>query len=287
MIRTRLSRRFAIAAAVAGVAASFTAPLASADKLSNGLDVTCKAVTDLQLTCVIGGCPRVHGDYVVDAVHVMQNGHQDEYEFKCINGATATHNIATTVQNPITLGFQACRKKDLEGDWCGPWADYTYQPVAAAPNPQQQQQQAPVQCPPDSPVKTVPAGQTCPAAPPPVQCPPDSPVKTVPAGQTCPAAPPVTDAIGLSFGQPKITLIPPSASITATVTNSSALPGKCTYDATPGNTHRDFTVPAKGSTPLTFSGLATGTNYHATVSCTDSSGKQTQPIGSASQDVTF
>jgi hypothetical protein len=107
------------------------------------------------------------------------------------------------------------------------------------------------------------------------------------APQPAPVAAPVTDAISLSFGQPKITLIPPSASITATVSNSSALPGKCTYDATPFNTHRDFNVPAHGSTPLTFTGLATGTTYHATVSCTDASGKQTQPIGSNSQDVTF
>jgi hypothetical protein len=102
-----------------------------------------------------------------------------------------------------------------------------------------------------------------------------------------PAAAPVTDAISLSFGKPKITLIPPSASITATVSNSSALPGKCTYDATPSNTHRDFDVQAHGSTPLTFTGLATGTTYHARVSCKDASGKQTQPIGSSSQDVTF
>jgi hypothetical protein len=105
--------------------------------------------------------------------------------------------------------------------------------------------------------------------------------------EPAPAAAPVTDAISLSFGKPKITLIPPSASITATVSNSSALPGKCTYDATPFDTHRDFNVPAHGSTPLTFTGLATGTTYHATVSCKDASGKQTQPIGSNSQDVTF
>jgi hypothetical protein len=274
MIRKRVASRFAIAAAVAGVAASFTTPIASADRLSNGLDVTCNTVGDNDFACVISGCPRVNGDYVVDALHVMDNGHQEEFDFKCINGDT----IHTSYHIPIasigsagyTFGLQACRKKDLQDDWCTPYANYTFHPPAApaAPAPQAPppQQQAPK---------------------PDVQCPPDSPVKTVPAGQTCPAAPPVTDAISLSFGQPQITLIPPSASITATVSNSSALNGKCTYDANPSNTHRDFNVPPHGSTPLTFTGIATGTTYHAKVTCTDASGKQTQPIGTASQDVRF
>jgi hypothetical protein len=97
----------------------------------------------------------------------------------------------------------------------------------------------------------------------------------------------VTDAISLSFGPPQITLIPPSASITATVTNSSDLTGKCTYDADPLNIHRDFTVPAHGSTDLTFNGLALGITYHAKVTCNDSSGKQKPPIGSDSKSPTF
>jgi hypothetical protein len=127
---------------------------------------------------------------------------------------------------------------------------------------------------------TVPAGQQCPAAPPPpVTCPDGT---TVPAGQQCPAPKPVTDAISLSFGPPGL------GSITATITNSSDLNGKCTYDATGlKNTHQNFNVPAHGSTPLTFNGFNTGTTYHAVVSCNDASGKQTQPIGTASQDVTF
>jgi hypothetical protein len=92
---------------------------------------------------------------------------------------------------------------------------------------------------------------------------------------------PVTDAIKLSFGQPTFT------SITATVTNSSALKATCTYDASPSSTHRDFTVPANGSTDLTFNGLSLGTTYHAVVSCHDASGKQPQEIGHAETDVTF
>ena len=78
MIGKRVAVSFAVASAVAGFAGTWVAPTASAQMLSNGLDVTCNPVGDLQLTCVIGGCPRVNGDYVVDAVHVMQKAHQDE-----------------------------------------------------------------------------------------------------------------------------------------------------------------------------------------------------------------
>jgi hypothetical protein len=92
---------------------------------------------------------------------------------------------------------------------------------------------------------------------------------------------PVTDAIKMSFGPPSFT------SITATVTNSSALKATCTYDASPSSTHRDFTVPANGSTDLTFNGLSLGATYHAVVSCHDASGKQPQEIGHAETDVTF
>ena len=128
MTRTRIFKRFAIAIAVACLSWTgvmmVAVPIANADALSNGLNVACNAVGDNQLTCVISGCPRVHGDYVVDAVHVMDNGHQDEYPFKCINGHTATHNVAVIISSigsgGFTLGFQGCRKKDLEGDWCGP-----------------------------------------------------------------------------------------------------------------------------------------------------------------------
>ena len=94
--------------------------------------------------------------------------------------------------------------------------------------------------------------------------------------------PPVTDAITLSFAPPGL------GSITATVTNSSDLTAKCTYDATGlTKTHRDFTVSPHGSTNLTFNGFNTGTSYHVVVKCSDASGKQTQEIGRADQDVTF
>jgi hypothetical protein len=115
-----------------------------------------------------------------------------------------------------------------------------------------------------------------PAAPPA----PAQPVQPAPAAEPAPTQP-VTDAISLAFSPPAL------GNITATISNSSDLNGKCTYDATPFNTHRDFNVPAHGSTPLTFNGLNTGTSYHVTVSCKDASGKQTQPIGTTTQDVSF
>ncbi|WP_156764684.1 hypothetical protein [Mycobacterium sp. 1081908.1] len=117
------------------------------------------------------------------------------------------------------------------------------------------------------------------AAPPPAAPPPAAPANQ-PAPAPAPAAP-VTNAIQLSFGPPHL------GSITATISNSSALTAKCTYDSTPFNTHRDFTVNPNGSTNQTFNGFNTGTSYHVVVSCHDASGKQTQEIGHAETNVTF
>src|SRR5438128_2219385 len=97
------------------------APAASADILGNGIDMSCKEDSPVHVTCVAGGCPRGHGDYVVDAIHFMvEGGQQVEQGFKCINGATASHDFQIVAgQNSIwTIGVQACRKKDLVGDWC-------------------------------------------------------------------------------------------------------------------------------------------------------------------------
>lgn len=116
------------------------------------------------------------------------------------------------------------------------------------------------------------------AAPSPAAPPPAAPVQ-VPAAPV--PAPPVTNAIQLSFGPPHF------GSITATITNSSALTAKCTYDSTPFNTHRDFTVNPNGSKDLTFNGINTLTNYHVVVSCHDASGKQTQEIGHQETNVAF
>ena len=112
-----------------------------------------------------------------------------------------------------------------------------------------------------------------PAAPPPA-APAPPPVDTHAQAK-------VTNAITLTFGPPGF------GKVTATVANSSDLTGKCHYHADPSNTNRDFTVNPHNSTDLTFTGFNTGTTYHATVTCTDASGKQQEPIGTSSSSVTF
>jgi len=296
MIPKRVLPRFAIAAAVVGAAVSFTAPIASADKLSNGLTVDCTPVGDgHQLACVIGGCPRVNGDYVVDAVHVMESGSQTEYPFKCINGQTATRTFQsynlpfTDPKVTIKIGVQGCRKKDFEGDWCGPWADYTYRAPAAPAAPAAPQKQ-PVVCPAGSEAYSVLPPEQCKAAPKPdIVCPAGSPTQTVPAGQTCAPIPEVTNAIQASFGAPGAT------SVDFNVTNTSNIAAACTYTATanslnplvPKKTTRQFNVPANGSHTETFSGTVTFTTYNAVLSCKDASGKQKADLGNVTTSVTW
>ena len=273
-IRTPALLAIATAIAASVLSGTVAAQVASADSLSNGLNVTCNAVGANQLTCVISGCPRVNGDYVVDAVHVMDNGHQDEYPFKCINGQTATHNVPIIIgsigSGGFTLGFQGCRKKDLEGDWCGPWADYTYKPPAA-PKPQ------------------APAAPAAPAAKPDIRCPAGSPTPTVPADQICAPIPDVTNAIQASFGAPGAT------SVDFNVTNTSNIAATCSYTATanslnplvPKKTNRQFNVPGNGSHTETFSGTVTFTTYNAVLSCKDASGKQKAELGHVETSVTW
>lgn len=235
MIIKRLIKRLTITAAIAFAAATFTpfsAPIASADNLPNGLTVTCNPVGPNQLTCVIGGCPRVNGDYVVDIVHVMDNGYQfDDMDFKCINGQTATHNAAIQIAGigpaGYTFGFQACRFKTFEENWCGPWSDYTWKPPASAAGgsasspANQQQQLPPVKCGPNDVETEVPAGQKC-TAKPPVQCPPGGLKTEVPSGESCP---PPTNAVTVSFDRGIL-------SWTVNVKNNAGIGGDCTYTAT-------------------------------------------------------
>jgi hypothetical protein len=153
-IRPYAVKRSAAVAAVSSLcwaAVILVAPIANTVPLSNGLDIECFLDnTNNHVKCVtMGGCPRVHGDYVVDALHVMINGHQDEYAYHCINNQTVSWGLDIDPNSTFTIGVQACRKKDLEGDWCTAFSDYTYTP------PQ------PVKCPAGSPAPTVPAGQTC------------------------------------------------------------------------------------------------------------------------------
>src|SRR6476646_349417 len=138
MNRKRVHAVFAIAVTGAGLTVGLTMPVANADDLPNGLTVTCSQDSDIDATCIIGGCPRVNGDYVVDAVHVIVAGQitsnetQHEYDFKCISGQTARQGVGTAPGRTETISVQGCRKKDIKADWCGPWSDYKYTAPAAA-----------------------------------------------------------------------------------------------------------------------------------------------------------
>jgi hypothetical protein len=284
MMRTRMAEALGIVAAAAGVGVGvmMVAPAASADTLSNGLTVDCSPVGDgHQLGCVIAGCPRVHGDYVVDAVHIKPDGgEQIEQAFKCINGQTASYTFQsfnlpfTDPKVGANLGVQGCRKKDLEGDWCGPWANYTWKAPASPAAPA---------------APAVPAVPAAPAPKPDIQCPAGSPTPTVPAGQTCAPIPDVTNAIQASFGSPGAT------SVDFNVTNTSNIEATCNYTATanslnplvPKKTTRQFNVPANGSHTETFSGTVTFTTYNAVLSCKDASGKQKAELGHVETSVTW
>src|SRR6478672_1949812 len=168
MNRKRVHAVFAIAVTGAGLTVGLTMPLANADDLPNGLTVTCSQDSDIHATCIIGGCPRVNGDYVVDAVHVTvagqitNNESQHEYDFKCISGQTARQGVSTSPGKTATISAQGCRKNTGLGehDWCGPWSDYKYTAPAAAAAP------APAAPPPPPP----PPPAAPPPPPPPVQC---------------------------------------------------------------------------------------------------------------------
>ncbi len=258
MIRTRIAAMVAAAVTVIGSAGIVVMPVASADSLPNGLTVNCAPDSGVHTTCVIGGCPRVNGDYVVDAVHVMYRGNQDEYDFKCINGQTARWGVQSTDQ--FTIGVQACRKKDLEGDWCGPWADYTYKPPAAPAAP------------------AAPATPAAPAPPQTKQCPDGGP--TIPVGDACPVkktAP--TNAVTMNVKRAGL-------QVNVTVGNTSDLAAQCTYDATEANglglpVHRDFSLAAKGRTTLTFPAPLIGQSWQLTAACNANFEGQTVEIGRA------
>ena len=67
----------------------------------------------------------------------------------------------------------------------------------------------------------------------------------------------------------------------------------CNYEAVslnpvlPSDTTTTFDVPANGSHTESFNGVKIGTQYKITIPCNDSSGKQTEPLGSVNQTVTW
>jgi len=96
---------------------------------------------------------------------------------------------------------------------------------------------------------------------------------------------PVTNAITVSFDGTSNT------TFKMTVKNSSPLPASCNYEAVslnplvPSDTARTFNVAPNGSDTESFDGLKTGSSYKVTMTCTDSSGTQTEPLGSINQTV--
>lgn len=268
MIRTRVSATLGIAIVLAGTLWLLTMPSAAADDLPNGLTMSCSQDSDVHATCIIGGCPRVNGDYVVDAVHVIvagqitNNESQHEYDFKCINGQTARQGLSTVPGRTEKISAQGCRKKDLKADWCGPWSEYSYTAPAkpeAAPAP-----------PPPPPA--------APAAPQTKQCPDGGP--TIPVSDACPVkkvAP--TNAVTMKVAKAGL-------QANVTVGNTSDLAADCTYDATEANglgfpVHRDFSLAAKGSTTLTFPAPLIGQSWNLVAACNANFEGQTVEIGRA------
>jgi hypothetical protein len=270
MIRKQIAVSFGIATAITGSFVAFTGPLpvAAADTLPNGLTITCNQDSDVHATCIIGGCPRVNGDYVVDILHVTvagqitNNESQHQYDFKCINGQTARQGVSTSPGKTENIAVQACRQKDLKSDWCGSWSDYKYTAPAKPPPP--------VAAPP-------PAAPPPAAPPPPVKC---SDGSTLPAGSTCPVkkvAP--TNAVTMNVKKAGL-------QVNVTVGNTSDLAAQCTYDATEANglgspVHRDFNLAAKGSTTLTFPAPIIGQSWSLVSACTAPFDGQTVQIGRA------
>jgi hypothetical protein len=95
-----------------------------------------------------------------------------------------------------------------------------------------------------------------------------------PAGAPAPAPQPPHDAVTLTYGN-----FSPATGLPVTVTNSSPVAGTCTYDSTPFNFHKDFSVPPNGKNTFNISGLPTGTTYHVVVSCNGTFNGQSIQIG--------
>lgn len=280
MFRRAAALLAVVAAFIGATALSLwvVAPPAQADTLPNGLAVSCTQDSDIHATCVVSGCPRVDGDYVVDAVHAKINGgEQRENDFKCINGQTARYGIDNNRQ-PVNIGVQACRKRDLSSDACTPYANYTFTPPAL-PKPVEQ----PVTCPAGSKTPTVPAGQQCAQADP-VVCPEGSTTATVPAGQKCTAKP-------KEIPQDKVTMNinVSGASANVDIQSSADIGGNCTYKATAPllpAVNRSFTLAPNGSTSFTLLAPPPLATYHVVLSCRGQFDGKSVEFGHVEKDVT-
>src|SRR5581483_516518 len=137
---TTIRKGAPLVAAVIGVAGTSLLPIASADTLPNGYNVTC-TMNGSQALCNISGCPRVKGDEAGDVVHTLFNGiGQVELSKGCNNTTT---DVRDNIAGPFTLSVQGCRKHPVGSDDCGPWSDYKFTPPQAAQPAQPAQPAAP------------------------------------------------------------------------------------------------------------------------------------------------
>jgi hypothetical protein len=271
-------------------------PVAGAQPLGNGYDVTCTKSNDNQVVCVTTGCPRVKGEDAGDVIHTQVNhntGAETEIGKACGNSATETINAS----GPFTYSLQGCRKHWPDSDDCGAWADYQYTPpqaetvkcnppenfvAAEVPAGQQCQPKPKVTCPQGSPTTDATSLDQCLPAPP-KTCPPGSAQAEVPFGQEC-AGP--TNAVSLNITQEGL-------NANAAVTNNSALPAECAYTATktggligPANVNRSVSVPANGTANITdMLWPPPLVSYRATVKCTATYDGKQVTIGESTQNV--
>lgn len=295
MLRKRISKLLAIAATAAcvfGVVGVISVtptvlPTAAAETLSNGLNVDCTKDSDVHVTCVVSGCPRVDGDYVVDKLQYRLNGGgQVEPSFKCINGETARVGVDNN-NAPFDLAVQACRHRDLSKNPCTPWANFHYTPPAGPPPPPAMKNCGSAA---DFERADVPVNEPCVAkAKPQVDCPPGSPTPKAATVAECAPIPDVVNAIQATFGDPRL------STLDFNVTNTSKLAARCDYTATasginplvPKTTKRTFTVPANGNHTETFRGAPTLTTYNVELVCHDASGQQKAELGRVNTSVTW
>ncbi|WP_156744702.1 hypothetical protein [Mycobacterium sp. E2238] len=121
----RVTKRFAVliaAACLFGIvgATPLMAPTASADTLPNGYSVTCTPNGPHEPTCIVSGCPRVHGDEAGDVIHLNGKGYfmQPELSKGCNNTASFIIPASTTPQVAHTCSPTRRRNHPYLGSAC-------------------------------------------------------------------------------------------------------------------------------------------------------------------------
>ncbi|BBZ37062.1 hypothetical protein [Mycobacterium conspicuum] len=242
-----------ITVALICVAGSSLLPIASADPMPNGYDVSCKQVNPTQVTCSISGCPRVKEDEAGDVVHTRVNAlPQNEIGKACNSTATETVNTSSG----FSYAVQGCRKHSLSSDDCGAWSNYTYTPPAAAAPAPVPNSDKPVRC--TAGGYTLPPGSDCSKTPNPNR----------------PAPPP----------GPNVVVAPDQENnaMNFVVTNKSpaGVDVQCKYQATkvkgpfnwPGGITKSFSLKSGDTQKLPFPGLPLNTTYHVAIDCRSDNG---------------